>query len=323
MSSQRSGLFAAKAATFVAAFAIAAGAWAQSWPAKRVTLVVPYGAGGPTDTVARVLGQMMEKSWGQPFLVENRPGAGSLVGTAYVAKSDPDGYTLLMNGVGVISSKFFQKDMPYNPADLRAVVELGNGYYLMVANPNSGFKTLGELVALAKKSPGKLNWGPIAFSNQHLDYIAVQRQLGIDITLIPYNSAADSTTALLRNDLQLQMGVASPFLPLVKEGKLVGIAVTGPARNPKAPGVPTAKEAGFNLNFGFDFGVWVPAKTPSAIVSKVGNDIAVAVRSKEYQARLDALDYGTLPDPLSWPAVIDAKIKSYTEVVQQIGLTPK
>jgi tripartite-type tricarboxylate transporter receptor subunit TctC len=320
MSVWKSIIRCAAAAALLSAAATAA---AQNFPTKRVTLIVPYAAGGPTDTVARVLGQMMEKTWGQPFLVENRPGAGSLIGTAYVAKADPDGYTLLMNGVGVVSSKFFTKDLGYNPADLKPIVELGDGYYLIVTNPATGFKTLGDLVAFAKKNPGKLNWGPIAFSNQHLDYLAVQRQIGVDITLIPYNSAAESTTAVVRNDLQLQMGVAQPFLPLVKDGKLVALAVTGPARNPKIPNVPTAKEAGFDLNYGFDFGVFVPTKTPQPVVTKIATDIAAAVKSKEYQSRLDTLDYTTLPDPLSWPSVIDAKVKAYDEVVKQIKLQPK
>lgn len=303
--------------------AVAFGAAAQSFPTKRVTLIVPYGAGGPTDVLARVLGQFMEKNWGQPFIVENRPGAGSLVGNAVVAKADPDGYTMLMNGNGVISSKFFTKDMPYNPADLKPVVEMGNGRYIIVANPNAGFKTMEELVAFAKKNPGKLNWGPIAFSNQHLDYISLQRRLGIEITLIPYNSAADSTTALVRNDLQLQMGVPGPFLPLMKEGKLLGIAVTGPTRNPQATGVPTAKEAGFDINYGFDFGIWLPTKTPPAITSKIGGDIAAVVKSAEYQKRLENLNLTSLSDPLTWPTVIDNVIRNYTEVAQQVGLQPR
>jgi tripartite-type tricarboxylate transporter receptor subunit TctC len=301
----------------------AVGAAAQSFPTKRVTLVVPYGAGGPTDIVARMLGSIMEKTWGQPFIVENRPGAGSLIGNAHVAKAEPDGYTLLMNGIGVFSSKYFTKDLGYNPADLKNVVELGNGPYIIVANPATGFKTLKDLVDFAKKNPGKMNWGPIAFSNQHLDYIALERKLGIQLTLIPYNSAADSQTAILRNELQVAMGVASPFLPLIEEGKLVALAVTGSARNPKAPNVPTAKQAGFDLDYGFDFGVFAPSKTPAPVFNKIGADIAAAVKSKEYQSRLEALNYTTLDDPRAWAAVHDAKMKNYDAIVKEMGIQPK
>jgi tripartite-type tricarboxylate transporter receptor subunit TctC len=310
-------------AALLGSFAIACVASAQDWPTQRVTLIVPYGPGGPTDTVARVLAPIMERTWKQPFLVENRPGAGALVGTAAVAQSRPDGYTLLFNGNGVITAKFFTKELPYNPADLKPVVELGGGRYLIVTGAGAPFKTLSEMVAYGKKNPKAIHFGAIPFTLQTLDHILLARRLGIELTEVGYNSATLITTALLRNELQMSMSVAGQFLPHVQAGKIVGLAVTGPTRNPQFPDVPTAKEVGFDVDYGFDFGIWIPTKTPDSITARISKDIAAAVRSKEYGDRLKTLNFDVPADPAAWPASVDALVKDYGEIVKQIGFQPK
>jgi tripartite-type tricarboxylate transporter receptor subunit TctC len=277
-----------------ATIVIAAGnaAPADDYPSRPIHLIVPYAAGGAADSVARVLAKRIGKAAGKTILVENRAGGGSIIGTEFVNKSEPDGYTLLLGQSGPISiNPAVYKNLPYDPLKNFAPISLTTSYpYVMVVSPSLGVKTVKEFVALAKSKPGELNYGTTGVgAANHLVTELFDSKAGIKMTHIPYRGTALAVSDLLAGQVQVVFADPISALPHVNSGTLIALAVTSKVRSPVAPAVPTISESGYP---GFDavgwHGILAPAKTPPAIVARLNAEIVEALKDPETKALLES-----------------------------------
>ena len=285
------------------------GAQAQdSYPSKPIRLIVPYPAGGGTDTIARLIGTQLTQRWGQPVVVENKPGANGMLGNDIVAKAPGDGYTVLMGITAVVQIPALYKKVPYKLADL-----------LMVPR-SSGVTTLAQFVDKAKAAPGTMNYGTYGnATSSHMNGERFKQQAGIDLTHIPYQGSGPEMAALLGGQLTLAFVDATAAYPHIKSDKLNILAVTGSQRFPSLPNVPTMTESGYpGLEANGWFGVFLPASTPKPIVDKLGSEVSSIVKSPELNKRLTEMGLipvGSLPDDFKaqidkdaahWKAVAEA-----------------
>jgi tripartite-type tricarboxylate transporter receptor subunit TctC len=265
---------------------------AGDYPSRPIHLIVPYAAGGAADSVARVLAKRIGKAAGLTIVVENRGGGGSIIGTEFVNKSDPDGYTLLLGQSGPISiNPAVYKNLPYDPLKDFAPISLTTSYpYIMVVNPTLGVKTVKEFVALAKSKSGELNYGTTGVgAANHLVTELFDGKAGIRMTHIPYRGTALAVSDLLAGQVQVVFADPISALQHVKSGTLVALAVTSKERSPVAPAVPTISESGYP---GFDavgwHGILAPAKTPPAIIARLNAEIVEALSDPETKALLES-----------------------------------
>ena len=309
-----------------AALAVAAtSTLAQGYPARPLKIVVPFAAGGVADITARVLSQKMSEAMGQQVLVENRPSAGGIVASEAIAKAEPDGYTLLFitNGNAVSASLF--KSLPYDPVnDFAPISTVGFFDLVMVVDSNSKIGSVGELIALAKASPGKLNIGTINIgSTQNLAAELFKSMSGIDAQVIPFKATPAVIIALKGNDVHVAFEILAPVMAQIKGGALRALAVTSDKRYGGLPDVPTVAESGVR---GYQAASWngvaAPAKTPKTVVDRLNREINVALTSSDVKLRLQGLGVdarGSTPEGLrellvseiaKWKAVIErAKIE--------------
>ncbi|MSP98193.1 MAG: tripartite tricarboxylate transporter substrate binding protein [Betaproteobacteria bacterium] len=273
------GLTAALAAFFAGA-ACAQGAY----PAKTVKIVVPFAAGGPADIFARVLGERLEKALGQAFIVEDRPGGGAIIGTDAVAKSEPDGYTLLMmSNTHTVSESLFTKK-PYSlMRDLVPVSPVNYSDLLLVVHPSVPAKNLGELVALAKSKPGALNYassGP--GTPYHMAGELFKAMAGVNIVHVPHKGSSQARASVMSGDVQMMIDAITTMAPIARSGKVRAIASTGKSRSDIMPEMPTLDEAGVP---GYDAVIWLgvmaPAATPRPVVERLNGDIQKIMKVPE------------------------------------------
>jgi len=269
----------------------AAVAHAADYPSHAIRLVVPYAPGGGADAVARMVAKKVSESIGQPIVIENKGGAGSIVGTEVVAKAEPDGYTLLLGQSGPISiNPAVYKSLPYDPVKDFTPISMTTAYpYVLVVNANMPAKTLQEFVALAKAKPGAMNFGSTGVgAANHLVAELFASRAGLKMTHIPYRGTALAVGDLVAGQLSLVFGDPVSVLPHMKSGKLRALAVTSLQRSPISPDVPTIAESGYP---GFEalawHGILAPAKTPPAIVKKLNAEIVKALADPETKAFLD------------------------------------
>ena len=270
--------------------ALAPLASAQDYPSRPVRFVVPYAAGGSGDLLARLLGSKLSAMWGQQVVVDNKPGAGGLIGTEFAARSDPDGYTLYLATDGPLTiAASLHKRVPYDwKRDFAPVSMMAVGYQVMIISPALPAKTVAEFVALARQKPGALNYASIGIgSAPHLGAELFKSVAEVDITHVPYRgSSAQAITALLAGDVAMFMVGTSTAVPHIQSGAVRGLAVTRPARVDSLPDVPTFAEAG---SPGVDVSIWfavlVPSGTPPAIIRKLNTDIAQVGRRSRIPAR--------------------------------------
>lgn len=270
--------------------AAAGGSFAQEWPTKPVVIVVPFAAGGTTDLVARALGEQLGRSLGQPVLVENRPGAGTTLGADYVAKSKPDGYTLLMGAVHHTIAPSVYKKLPYDfETDLAPITTVAMVPNALVVNPEvTPVRNVAELVARAKASPGKLSYGSNGNGTaQHLMGTLFQSSTGTTLLHVPYKGSAPLTTDLLGGQVNMSFDSITTLTQHISTGKLRALAVTTRARTPFLPDVPTMEEAGLK-GFGIEtwYGVLAPAATPKSVVARLNAQMLAVIRSPEFVKRL-------------------------------------
>ncbi|MEK7437465.1 MAG: tripartite tricarboxylate transporter substrate binding protein [Pseudomonadota bacterium] len=302
-----------------------AGAFSQAYPAKPIRLVVPYPAGGPLDIMARAIGQKLTEAWKQPVVVDNRAGAGGNIGADFVAKSAPDGYTLLMGAVAThaINPSLYSK-IPYDPVrDFAPVALVAQVPNILVLNPAVPAKTVRELIALARSKPGYLNFGSGSTgSTGHLAGELFNTMAGVKMVHIPYKGAAPATADLLGGQVHLMFDNLASALPNVKAGKLRALAVTTLARSEAIPELPTIAESGLP---GFDlstwFGLMVPAGTPPEIVARLNAEIVRALDAKDMRERLEKMGAEPLPNntPEHFAAFIRAEAAKYAKVVKDSG----
>ena len=275
---------------FLALLLLATPALAQWAPSRAVKLVVPFAAGGQPDVVARMLAEPLSKALGQPVIVENRPGAGGNIAAEVVAKSAPDGLTLLIgtNGPLVVSPALY-KDLPYDPQrDLAPITLVGTSPNLIAVNASLGIATLKELVARAKAEPGKLNFASVGKGSiSQLSMEMLNAAAGIRTVHIPYNGGAPAVTALVAGDVQLLSLNPTALIAQVEAGKVKIVAQTSARRSPLIPGVPTVAESGYP---GFEAGVWIaimaPAKTPPEAIARLNAEFVRAIRDPAMKAAL-------------------------------------
>lgn len=256
---------------------LATGVFAQTaYPTKPVKIIVPYSAGGPADIYARFVGDRLQKTLAQPFVIENRPGAGAIIGTDVVAKSSPDGYTLLMmSNTHTVNESLFTKK-PYSlMRDLAPVSPINYSDLLLVVHPSVPANNLKELIVLAKSKPGALNYassGP--GTPYHMAGELFKAMAGIDVVHVPHKGSAEARTSVLAGDVQMMFDAITTMAPHAHAGKVRAIATSGKTRSSIAPGVPTLDEAGLS---GYDAVIWLgvmaPTATPKPIVDSLNSEI--------------------------------------------------
>jgi len=309
-----------------AALAMPSIAKAQSWPSRPVLMIVPFPAGGPTDTLARTLANEFSNKLGQQFVVENHGGAGGNIGAAMVARATPDGYTILFGTPGpVATNKLMYKDLSFDPEkDFAPIALVAKSPLIIVAHPSTPAKDIGELAAYAKTHPGKLNVGyPGNGTLGHVTAVLLQNILGISMTGVPYRGTAPLTTDLLGGQVDLGMDFMSTYVPLVKDGKLRAIAVTSVRRVTDLPDVMTVQEAGIK---DFEATAWyalvAPTGVPADVVQKINratNDFLGSDKGKQTLDTFDMLPAGGTPADLR--AYIGSELTKWGPVVKAANIT--
>jgi tripartite-type tricarboxylate transporter receptor subunit TctC len=298
---------------------------AEDYPSHPIRLIVPYAAGGGADSVARVVAKRVSETIGQPIVIENRSGGGSIIGTELVKNAPPDGYTLLLGQSGPISiNPAIYKNLPYDPEKDFAPITMTTAYpYIMVVSPALGVKTLGEFVTLATKKPGELNYGTTGVgAANHLVTELFDSRAGIRMTHIPYRGTALAVTDLLAGHVQMVFADPITALQQINAGSLVALAVTSKERSPVAPDVPTISESGYP---GFDaigwHGILAPADTPPAIIRKLNEEIVAALKDLETKALLEQQAMQTVGNsPDAFAAFIGQDIAIWKAVAEQAGV---
>ena len=296
----------------------------SAFPSKPVRLVVPFTPGGSTDILARAVGQKLSESWGQPVVVDNRPGAGGIIGMETVAKAAPDGYTLVMGHVGTLAANpALYKSLPYDPVkDFAPVTLIARVPNVLVVGPAVQSRTVGELIALAKSRPGKLDYGSGGNgSAAHLATEYFKLKSGVDLQHIPYKGTAPALQDLLGGQIALMITGLPPVLPHAKSGKLRILGVASAQRLRQLPDIPTIAESGVP---GFEatqwYGILAPAATPKDVVAKLNREIAKALGDPAVAARL--ADEGADPapgTPEQFATFIASEIELWGKVIRATG----
>jgi tripartite-type tricarboxylate transporter receptor subunit TctC len=271
---------------------------AQNWPSKTITVVVPLGGGSGTDVLARVVMEQVSKQLGRSVIIENRPGAGGTIGANTVAKSPPDGYTVLAWGAMGIAHALYSK-IPYDTfRDFVPVVPLGQQPLVVITSPSKGYRTLGQLVAAAKANPGKLNYSSAGVGS--VSHFAAERLLastGSKVQNIPFKGAAEAVTDVVAGRADFSIEPITAALSLIGDGQLVALAVSTQRRAALLPSVPTTVEAGMPADSVYPFwsGLFVPANTPRDVIDTLHRQVSDALRVPAVQAQLAKLGIEPLP----------------------------
>jgi len=320
--------FPGRLAALAAATLVSLGAAAQTYPAKPVRMIVGFAPGGGTDVVARVIAQKLSEWYGQQVIVENRAGATGTIGADLVAKSAPDGYTLIMGHVNshAIAPSLFKK-LPYDALrDFATVAYVGYVPNVLVVHPSVPARTMKELIALAKSKPGALNYASSGNgSTQHLAGEMFKQLAGVDIVHVPYKGSGQAIGDLLAGTVTMNFDTMPPVIEPIKGGRLRALAISTPRRIPQLPDVPTFIEEGMS---GFDvtnwYGVMAPAGTPREIVNKLNADINKAMQVPEVRARLEQVGTqmreGSAAD---FEGFQKAEIAKYAKLVKDAGISPE
>jgi tripartite-type tricarboxylate transporter receptor subunit TctC len=287
---------------------------ASGYPDKPVRVIVPFAAGGFTDVVARVLTQQLTASLGQSFITENRPGAGSTIGTDFVAKSAPDGYTLVMLSSNNVTSDLLYKNLPYNPIkDFTPIAMMADAPYVLAVNAEVPAHNVKELVALAKSKPNTINYASSGNgSSQHLMGALFVSLTGAPMVHVPYRGSAQAMQDLAAGFVQTSFAAVSNALAQIRAGKLRALAIAGPRRSPQLPDVPTMEEAGVP---GYKATIWLalagPANMPKDVVARLNAEVAKAMNKPEAKSALAAVGVDvslSTPDEMERIMVDDARL---------------
>ena len=311
----------------VAACVFSAAAAAQeTYPAKPVSVIVPFAPGGGADVMARLIFSKVSKSLGQSFVIENKPGAGGLLGADIVAKSKPDGYTLLLGQTGpnAINPALF-KDLPYDPIkDFAPVIQLTSYPYVIIAHPSIPAKTFQELIEQSKAQPGRYTFGTAGLgSSAQLAGEMLMRETGIKMVHVPFKGAGPALLNTISHVVDVTFGDMASATPQVNAGKVRALAVTGPKRVPLLPDVPTVAELGYA---GFDaqawHGVYAPADTPDAIIDKLNGAIAVVLKEPEIIKRLQGDGIEPIGEsPRAFGEYTAKEVKKWGDIVRDANIT--
>jgi tripartite-type tricarboxylate transporter receptor subunit TctC len=297
---------------------------AQTYPSKPIRIVVPFVAGGAVDLLARIMGQKLTEALGQTVIIENRPGVGGNAAADQVAKSPPDGYTILQTTNGLAITPALYRKLPFDPVkDLTPVTQLVASQLLLVATPSLPVKTTRELIALAKSKPGTLNYGMTGVGVPlHLTMEMLMHAAGVRFQAIPYRGDAPLNTALIAGEVHLAIVPFATAKPNIDAGQVRALGIAGARRSPALPDVPTIAESGVP---GFESGSWqgwfVPAGTPPAVIALIQREAAKALKMPDVRARMDATAneiVGSTPDEFA--VKYKADVAQFAKVVKDAGI---
>lgn len=299
-------------------------AGAAGYPSRGVRIIVPFPPGG-SDVTARMLGQKLAEKLGQPFVIDNRPGAAGTLGTDIVAKAPPDGYTLLFATASFPVTAVVYKKLPFDPInDFAAIGSVGSVPFVLVTHPSLPAHSVREFVALAKARPGQLNYGsPGAGSIGHLAHLLFAKRTGIQTIHVPYKGTGPAVTALLIGEIQFMMPNLVGALPHVHAGKLRALSVASAQRSPLAPAIPTMAESGLaGVEMGTWYGLLAPQGTPQPVIQMLNREIVALLQTKALRDQLATR--GVVPEistPEEFSAFIRAEIDKWSGVIKDAGLS--
>jgi tripartite-type tricarboxylate transporter receptor subunit TctC len=311
--------------TLFAVVLLVATAAAQNYPTRPVRIVIPLSPGGTTDVPGRIIAQKLSETLGQQFFVENRAGAGGTIGSDFVAKSRPDGYTLLLTASPFVIAPHVYKNMSYDTlADFAPVIRIATGPYVLVVHPSLGVNSVKELIALAKKDPGKIDFASSGNGGaQHLVTELFMHMAGIKLNHVPYKGSGPAQQDLMSGIIKVSF-VGTPIaIPHMKSGRLKALGVSTATRSPEMPDVPTIAEAGVP---GYDARVWIgmlaPTATPREIIAKLNGEIGKLMRTDDVKKLLVPTGMEPDPDtPEQFGAYLKADFAKWGKVVRDSGAT--
>ena len=293
------------------------------WPEKQITMVVPAAPGGTTDIAARLLGEKMGKLLGQNVIVDNKAGAGGIIGTGHVARAEPDGYTILMSNIGPAAINYsLYKNLPYKHTDFTPITNVILVPNVLVVHAESDVKSIEDLKKKAEKGPLTVATSGVGQS-PHMSSEMFKQRTGIDATLIPHSGAAPAVTAMLGQQMDYMIDNLPSSMPHIQSGKFRALAVTSGKRVDELPDVPTMAEAGVeNMEVTAWFGLLAPAGTPQPVIDKLYQAAKTALETDEVKARFKAL--GGMPGgetPAEYAAFIDKERATWKEIVETAGIS--
>src|SRR5581483_7714844 len=294
-------------------------AQAADWPTKTVRALVPYAPGSATDVLPRTIFEAVSHQSGQTIVVENRPGGGTTIASSMVAKSEPDGATILVHSNAIVTVPAIQANVPYDPVrDFSAVAPLGNVPLVLVIAPQKGIKDLKQLVAVAKEKKGQLNYAAAGIGTPpHLTMERFRLAAGFEGQLVPFKGAPEALTEVMTGRVDIYFCPITPAMPLIKDGKVLALAVSSARRASALPNVPTTVEAGVpDSDFDFWIGTFVPKKTPRDLVAKMHAAISAATGSAAIKEKLAKL--GVEPMALT-PEAFDAKVAKEADIAIKLA----
>jgi len=306
--------------------ATAAASAADAYPSRPIRLVVTFAPGGPTDLIARMLAGKMQEAWGQPVVVDNRPGAGGNVGTDLVAKATPDGHTLVLGSLGPLAiSPFVYSKLPYDPEkDLAPITLAATSWFFIVVNSSSKLATLKELIANARDNPGKLAYASSGNATPaHLGTVLFENATGTKLVHVPFKGPAPGMAALIGGEVQLAIETPPQIVPQVKAGRLRALAAARPDRSPLLPDVPTATEAGLQ---GFVVSSWygfnAPAGTPRPVIEKLHAKLVELIKQQDFRERFAGIgiEPSTNATPQAYGEFIRAERKKWGGPIKASGI---
>jgi len=294
------------------------------FPTRPVRLIVPSTPAGGLDVLARLLAPKLTEKWGQQIVIENRAGAGGIIGTEIAAKATPDGHTLLLVAAGYSANPFLYKKLPYDtPKDFAPVTILGFAPNVLVVHPSVGASTLKELIALAKQKPGQLTYASSGVGTSgHLAMALLERSAGVKMVHVPYKGAGAATAAVVAGETQMLFSATAAVMPQVKSGRIKALAVTSARRWPSIPDVPTVAEAALP-GYAVDgwYAMLAPARTPKPIVNRIYSDVAEILKMPDVAARIEAAGFEVSGiTPAEFAQYIDRELRKWSAVIREAGI---
>lgn len=296
-----------------------------NWPTQPVKIVVPFSAGAATDQISRQLGNALAQKFGQPFIIENRPGAAAMIGSEAVSRAANDGYTLLMSGpASMVTNRFLYKKLSYNPDDFEKISLVAFTPNLLLSNPSQPFNTLAEMVTYAKANPGKLSYASFGTgTTSHMAGERLRKMAGIDILHVPFKGAGDAIPALLSGQVSMYFDTIMTGLPMVNGSRLRALGVSNNKRSVMAPNIPTIAEQGYpSYNIAPWYGVVAPKGTPSEIVKKLNVAINQLLTEPSFREKLAATGAEPMGGSIAeFDAFIKEEIPRTEELIKLSGVT--